>query len=99
MADRNGESRGGAAGPSNPGARLDRLEMEVGHLRNVTEKVDAAISALRKAVEDLRIDYARFDERSRHFPTKGFIFSTAAAMLGAETALTALIVGFLPPSP
>lgn len=70
--------------------------MDVGHLRSLSEKMDAAISALRKAVEDLRIDYARFDERSKHFPTRGFIFSTAAAMLGAATALTAVIVRFLP---
>jgi len=71
----------------------------MGHLRSVVEKIDAAVSALRRAVEDLRIDYARFDERSKHFPTKGFIFSTAAGMLGAATALTALIVRFLPPAP
>jgi hypothetical protein len=56
------------------------------------------VAALRKAVEDLRVDYARFDERSKHFPTKRFIFSTAAAMLAAATALTALIVRFLPPA-
>lgn len=56
------------------------------------------MAALRKAVEDLRVDYARFDERSKHFPTKRFIFSTAAAMLAAATALTALIVRFLPPA-
>lgn len=105
MADRSagGGGRGGAgqgaAAPSAPEARLDRLEMDVGYLRNVTDKVDGAIAALRKAVEDLRVDYARFVERSRHFPTKGFIFSTAAAMLGAATAFTALIVRFLPPAP
>jgi uncharacterized coiled-coil protein SlyX len=80
-------------------ARLDRLESEMGHLRNVTDKIDGAVSALRKAVEDLRVDYARFDERSKYFPTKGFIFSTATAMLGAATALTALIVRFLPSVP
>jgi uncharacterized protein (UPF0212 family) len=73
--------------------------MNVGHLRSVTEKVEASVAALRKAVEDLRVDYARFDERSKHFPTKGFIVSTAAAMLGAATALTAVIVRFLPPAP
>jgi hypothetical protein len=72
--------------------------MDVGDLRSLSEKMDAAVAPLRKAVEDLRIDYARFDERSKHFPTKGFIFSTAAAMLGAAIAVTAVIVRFLPAS-
>jgi hypothetical protein len=97
LVDGGGEGGGAGKNPASPPeARLERLETEVSHLRSLAEKVDSAVSALRKAVEDLRVDYARFDERSKHFPTKGFIFSTAAAMLGAATALTALIIRFLP---
>jgi tetrahydromethanopterin S-methyltransferase subunit B len=67
-------------------------------LINRVSRLETAVDAVRKDITESRIEFGRFDERSKHFPTKGFIFSVCLGLLAAVGGLVALIVRFLPPA-
>lgn len=77
-------------------ARIARLESDMEHVKRGVDKLDGAVTGARTSIEELRIDFGRFDERSKNFPTKGFIFSVAAGLLAASGAVMAIVVRFLP---
>ena len=88
--------QGGGGGDTTIHARLARIESDVEHLKKAVDRVESAGNSQRDILGGLRESSARFDERMGHLPSKGFIFTTSAAMLGAVGALCALIVRFLP---
>lgn len=73
-------------------ARLARLESDVEHIKKAVDKIDRGQEDVRKAVSELKVDFGKFDERSKHFPSKGFIFGVSAALLGAGSAVMAILI-------
>ncbi|QSR15641.1 hypothetical protein CA833_00200 [Novosphingobium sp. KA1] len=65
------------------------------HVKKSVSEISTDVKAVRTTLSDLKVEFGRFDERSKQMPTKGFIFTTSASLLAACGALTALIVKFL----
>lgn len=76
-------------------ARVARLESDMEHVKKSVADIATDMKAVRSTLGDLKVDFGRFDERSKQMPTKGFIFTTSAGLLGACGGLTALIIKFL----
>lgn len=76
-------------------ARIARLESDVEHIKKAVDKIDRGQDDVRKAVSELKVDFGKFDERSKHFPTKGFIFAASAGLLAAGSAIMAILIRIL----
>ena len=76
-------------------SRIARLESDMEHVKKAVERIDRGQDDLRKTVTEIKVDFGKFDERSKHFPTKGFIFSVSAALLAAGSGIMAILIKVL----
>lgn len=83
-------------------SRLARLESDMEHVKKAVDKLDRGQEDIRKSLDGLKsdfsglkVDFGRFDERSKHFPSKGFIFSVSAGLLAATSAVMAILIRLL----
>jgi hypothetical protein len=90
--------KGGGGGGTSGGmeARIARLESDMEHVKKGVDQLGGKIEDVRSNVGELRIVFGVFEERSKTFPTKGFIFTVAASLLAAAGALMAIVVRFVP---
>lgn len=95
----NDSSSGGATGVE---SRLARLESDTGHIKDSIAKLERGQEDIRKSVDGLKdsfvglkVDFGRFDERSKHFPSKGFIFAVSAGLLTAASGIMAILIKIL----
>lgn len=65
------------------------MEARVAKIEAFMDVIRTEVAALRSDGRDLRDRLIRLEERVAHLPSKGFIFSTAVAIV---TGLTAIIV-------
>lgn len=77
-------------------ARVARFESDMEHVKKSVAEAGSDMKGVRSSLGDIKVDLARFDERLKHMPTKGFIFASYAGLLAACGALIALIVRFIP---
>lgn len=82
----------GGGGSSNVESRLARIESDMSHVKDTVAKIDRGQEDIRKTLTDLKVDFGRFDERSKHFPTKGFIFSVSAGLLATVSGIMAVLI-------
>jgi hypothetical protein len=68
-------------------ARVARLESDVGHIKTDIGDIKSSLKELTTNTTDLRINFARLDERVSHLPTKGFIVTAVTLGLGLIAAL------------
>lgn len=86
---------GPAVGSSGVESRLARLESDMDHVKETVAKIDRGQDDIRKTLSELKVEFGRFDERSKHFPSKGFIFSVSAGLLAAGSGIMAVLIKFL----
>jgi len=80
---------GGGGTPGGMEGRVAKLEADVDHLKRVADRMD---TRLERHTELL----AAIDERTKHLPTKPYIFACVGATIAAIGVIVALIVRFLP---
>jgi hypothetical protein len=76
-------------------ARVARLESDMEHVKKSVAEIATDVKGGRATLGEIKVELGRFDERLKHMPTKGFIFVTAAGMVGAISAIVGLIVRML----
>ena len=90
------KSDGGGGTSGGMEARIARLESDMEHVKKSVADIATDMKAVRASINDVKVDLGRFDERLKHMPSKGFIFATSAAIVGATSAIVALIVRLMP---
>lgn len=70
-------------------ARVARLESDVEHIKSDIGEMKQSLRTVQDGVSELRIAFARIDERVAHLPSKGFLI---ACVLAALTVLAAITV-------
>ena len=88
--DRGGGTSGGME------ARVARLESDMEHVKKSVADIAIDMKAVRSSISDVKVDLGRLDERLKHMPTKGFIFSVGLGLLAAVGGIIALAVRFIP---
>jgi hypothetical protein len=68
-------------------ARVARLESDVEHIKADVGDIKSSLNELTTQTTELRINFARLDERVSHLPTKGFLVTTVLVALGVIAAL------------
>ena len=81
------KSGGGGGTSGGMEARVARLESDMEHVKKSVAEIATDMKAVRTSINDVKVDLGRFDERLKHMPTKGFIFATSAAIVGATSAI------------
>ena len=68
----------------------DGMEARVAKIEAFLETIRSEVAALRTNGRDVRDRLIRLEERVAHLPSKGFIFTTAIAIVGGLTAIIVL---------
>ena len=90
--------KGGDGGGTSGGmeARVAKLESDVEHVKRTLDDLRADVKATRSDIGAMKVDFGRFDERMKHMPGKGFIFSVGLGLLAAAGGIITLAVRFIP---
>lgn len=65
------------------------------HVKNSVEDIATDMKAVRSTLGDLKVDLDRFNDIYKKMPTKFFIFTAIAGILGACAGLTAISIKLL----
>lgn len=69
---------------------IDTMEARVGKIEAFMETIRSEVATLRTDGRDVRDRLIRLEERVAHLPSKGFLFTTAVAIIGGLTAVIVL---------
>lgn len=69
-------------------ARVARLESDVEHIKSDIGEMKQSLRTVQDGVSELRIAFARIDERVAHLPSKGFIVGCVLTTLAFLAAIT-----------
>lgn len=69
---------------------IDTMEARVAKIEVFMETIRSEVTTLRTDGRDVRDRLIRLEERVAHLPSKGFLFTTAVAIIGGLTAVIVL---------